>query len=283
MFRLGMLSRACAAAIALTALAAVSLSGCSSNAGQKELAALAQEREALRQDAAAQRIAAESAQADLDLYRQNLAAGARESAAKDQQIAALEAQLQSLQARHDRLDADYIQLLSREAPVPWSVLGTLRDLARSHPEVAGFDDERGALLLMNDRMFKPADAALTREASATLAHLAAGLNDASVAAMDVRVVVHADAKPLQDTAALGQIRRQGWQLSNRRAMEIGEALASAGVASDRLTVIGHGDRDPRASNLTAGGRSANRRVEIYLVPRGSDGSMPGTGTSVRLD
>lgn len=55
-------------------------------------------------------------------------------------------------------------------------------------------------------------------------------------------------------------------LSERRASAVTDYLSSRGVQSARLATRGYGESQPKASNLDAAGRSANRRVEIRLVP-----------------
>jgi outer membrane protein OmpA-like peptidoglycan-associated protein len=55
-------------------------------------------------------------------------------------------------------------------------------------------------------------------------------------------------------------------LSERRASAVADYLFTRGVQSARLATRGYGESQPKASNLDAAGRSANRRVEIRLVP-----------------
>ncbi len=57
-------------------------------------------------------------------------------------------------------------------------------------------------------------------------------------------------------------------LSERRARSVSNYLAGQGVSGNRLFSQGFGQRNPIASNATASGRSANRRVEIVLRPKG---------------
>jgi OOP family OmpA-OmpF porin len=52
------------------------------------------------------------------------------------------------------------------------------------------------------------------------------------------------------------------KLSERRAKTVRDYLASEGVASSRMTVVGWGEAKPVASNDTAEGRAENRRVEV---------------------
>ncbi|WP_339640001.1 OmpA family protein [uncultured Porticoccus sp.] len=55
-------------------------------------------------------------------------------------------------------------------------------------------------------------------------------------------------------------------LSERRAGSVGQLLISQGIVSGRVWTTGYGYRYPVASNDTAEGRQANRRVELELVP-----------------
>lgn len=55
-------------------------------------------------------------------------------------------------------------------------------------------------------------------------------------------------------------------LSEERARAVVRYLEGRRVAPVRLTAIGKGESEPRASNATAEGRRLNRRVEIYVEP-----------------
>jgi outer membrane protein OmpA-like peptidoglycan-associated protein len=55
-------------------------------------------------------------------------------------------------------------------------------------------------------------------------------------------------------------------LSERRAQAVAGYLGSHGVKTQRLITVGAGEGHPIASNDTEQGRSANRRVELTIVP-----------------
>ncbi|MEM7321163.1 MAG: OmpA family protein, partial [Pseudomonadota bacterium] len=55
-------------------------------------------------------------------------------------------------------------------------------------------------------------------------------------------------------------------LSERRANSVADVLLEGGVAFERIQTTGRGEDDPVASNLTAEGKAANRRVEIVILP-----------------
>ena len=56
-------------------------------------------------------------------------------------------------------------------------------------------------------------------------------------------------------------------LSERRAQSVRDAFDQMGVTRARFQVVGHGERDPVASNATAAGQRQNRRVEVTLLGR----------------
>jgi OOP family OmpA-OmpF porin len=51
-------------------------------------------------------------------------------------------------------------------------------------------------------------------------------------------------------------------LSNARAKAVAEAIAAAGISSNRLDPVGYGQERPVADNRTEEGRAKNRRVEL---------------------
>jgi chemotaxis protein MotB len=56
-----------------------------------------------------------------------------------------------------------------------------------------------------------------------------------------------------------------WELSAARAGSVVHVLQKQGVAPRRLAVIGFGDQRPIATNATAAGRRANRRVVVLIL------------------
>ncbi|KAJ8138832.1 hypothetical protein OY671_007954 [Metschnikowia pulcherrima] len=59
-------------------------------------------------------------------------------------------------------------------------------------------------------------------------------------------------------------------LSERRARAVADYSTSRGVSYSRIRSQGFGETQPVASNDTEAGRSANRRVEIKIVPISQD-------------
>ncbi len=57
-----------------------------------------------------------------------------------------------------------------------------------------------------------------------------------------------------------------FNLSQRRSTSVASFLSSQGVDSRRFVIRGFGESQPIASNATAAGKAANRRVEIQITP-----------------
>ena len=55
-------------------------------------------------------------------------------------------------------------------------------------------------------------------------------------------------------------------LSERRASSVSQYLQARKISNERLITVGMGELRPIAENGTVGGRQANRRVEITMVP-----------------
>lgn len=68
-----------------------------------------------------------------------------------------------------------------------------------------------------------------------------------------------------DSIPTGHQRRNNLNLSVRRANAIAKILIARGIASHRISVVGHGDTRPIDTNRTEEGRAKNRRVEVKLM------------------
>ncbi|MDX1734796.1 MAG: OmpA family protein [Halioglobus sp.] len=64
-------------------------------------------------------------------------------------------------------------------------------------------------------------------------------------------------------------REYNTTLSRQRARSVADYLASQGVARERLYTEGLAFDQPIADNGTRAGRALNRRVELYILPRGA--------------
>ncbi|WP_374648218.1 OmpA family protein [Rhizorhabdus sp.] len=112
----------------------------------------------------------------------------------------------------------------------------------------------GATLVLQDVVFETGKADLKPGAAQRLQPLAQYLQ--ANPEVKVRIDGHTDS---QGSDTYNQ------QLSEARAQSVRTALASMGIAGDRITAIGHGESEPVADNKDVAGRQQNRRVEVTLV------------------
>jgi chemotaxis protein MotB len=78
----------------------------------------------------------------------------------------------------------------------------------------------------------------------------------------IRVEGHTDDRPI-DTPEF----RSNWELSAARAASVVHLFMDRGIAPTRLAVLGFAQYQPIASNRSAAGRNANRRVAVVILGR----------------
>lgn len=120
-------------------------------------------------------------------------------------------------------------------------------------QVARTPDNELKLDVPSDISFSTGSAALQPALRPVLDKFAQGLN--TDPGLQVRVVGHTDSTGSQ---AVND------QLSLERAGSVRNYLEDRGISGSRIKVTGRGENEPVATNDTAAGRAANRRVEIYL-------------------
>ncbi len=103
--------------------------------------------------------------------------------------------------------------------------------------------------------FAPGSVALLNTLQSDLSAIASAMNEFPASAL--AVVGHTDNS---GAASMNQ------QLSAERAESVRAGLVSYGVAASRLSAIGRGESDPKATNLNEAGRALNNRIEIIITP-----------------
>lgn len=114
--------------------------------------------------------------------------------------------------------------------------------------------ERGLVLTLGDVLFDTSQATLKSGAYGTLDRLATALREKS--GRKVLIEGHTDNVGSDEN-------NQG--LSERRAQSVQSALTQRGVARDQISALGKGENFPVATNDSADGRQANRRVELIFT------------------
>lgn len=119
-------------------------------------------------------------------------------------------------------------------------------------------DDRIEVRIKDRMLFGSGNAALGRDALPVLQDLAKVLRSQ---AHGIEVEGHTDDIPIS-TAQFPS----NWELSAARAASVVHFLSRLGVSPGRMAAIGYGEFRPLDENLTAEGRSRNRRVSIMLTP-----------------
>ncbi len=94
---------------------------------------------------------------------------------------------------------------------------------------------------------------LSEDSKENLNNLAASLNE--YPNTEVIIAGHTDSSGPED---------YNQKLSEQRADAAATILVKHGVTADRLSIVGHGESEPKSSNDTAYGRQENRRVEVAI-------------------
>ncbi len=140
----------------------------------------------------------------------------------------------------------------------------LANLAAQNPTLFSYDSSRGMIQVASDLTFGSGSDVVKSSATGALQALAKVLASTSASRYDVQVVGHTDSQPLSKSR---ERFRNNRYLSVARAIAVSEAVQSGGIDATRMLVSGWGQYRPMVPNNGRGGTPANRRVEIYLVPR----------------
>lgn len=156
--------------------------------------------------------------------------------------------------------------LSTQVPVlPPDLDAALAKLANEHAQIMSYDGALGMVKLKSDLTFSLGSAKVSDNGAASLQALAEILKSVAAAPYGARIVGHTDTVPIQRP----ETRRHhptNWHLSAHRAIAVKDVLEKTGVEPKRILVAGRGEHHPIVSNGPRGAE-ANRRVEIFLVPR----------------
>ncbi|HEY4365270.1 MAG TPA: OmpA family protein [Bryobacteraceae bacterium] len=130
-------------------------------------------------------------------------------------------------------------------------------LAEQHLDVR--PDPRGVVVSLPQELLFPAGQDLIQEgalpAVAAIAEVLRKMPNRAV------LVGHADATPIHTRRF-----HNNWDLAAARSLRLLELLSTRyGIEESRLSVESHGSLDPKTTEETSTGRSANRRVEILIL------------------
>ena len=258
-----------------TSLTAMTASLASAEEEQARLASLLQsaeaggeEAQALRADLTEQERLTAEAQAQVELFNQQLAA-------LRSQLASLEAALEAAEAKDKESQAQIADLGRR---LNSALAQKVQELARARSEFFGrlrvALGNRDDIQIVGDRFvfqsevfFDSGSAALNPAGQAELDKIASAIREISGDVPDdinwvLRIDGHSDSQPISTPEF-----PSNWHLSAGRAISVVRYLTAQGVPPNRLLAAGFGEFQPLAAGTTAEDLRRNRRIEFKLTER----------------
>jgi chemotaxis protein MotB len=190
--------------------------------------------------------------------------GGIEAATLHERISALEKALRDKEALIGRMQE---QLLSGfQVPVGLSTL--LEDFAKKSPEMITYDPERGIVKFKSDLLFERGSDVVATDAVPAVKSLCGIMNSEEGKEFDIIIAGHTDDIPIRRPETRVK-HPTNWHLSAHRAISVVNLMAGNNIEPKRVSVRGFGEYRPVAANKpNKGGNPQNRRVEIFVVPKG---------------
>ncbi len=165
--------------------------------------------------------------------------------------------------------------------LPAQLDSALKEFADAHPTAVVYDPARGTVKWKADLLFALGSDVVKQTSMEALKGFAEVIMSPAASGFEVIVAGHTDNRPIVRPETKTK-HPTNWHLSAHRAISVAFVLANYGYPNERISVMGLGEYRPIADNTTESGASQNRRVEIYLVPRGVI-IQSAEGPTIRLD
>ena len=185
---------------------------------------------------------------EIDALQQQVATLEKDGAGKQQLIASMQ---------H--------QLLYGGASLPVELSTMLEDFAGDE-EMVSYDPNNGIVKFKSDLLFKSGSDIVLPAANKAVKSLCRILNSEQGKNFDIIIAGHTDDQNIRYSRAK---HPTNWHLSSHRAISVLTLMRGSDIASGRMSVRGFGSQRPISPNKPGNkGNKANRRVEIYVVPKG---------------
>jgi chemotaxis protein MotB len=244
----------------------LALTGCVS---QDKYNALKLDRDGLAEQLSKSQSDSESARAEADSYKGQLAQFLNGSTNKDALLTNEQQQLSALQTSYDELNRRYNDAMQRSGTtvaLPPALTSELADFAAKNPDLVDFDSARGIVKFKSDVTFAVGDATLTPSAKTAITRFAEILNSPGASGYELMVAGHTDNQRVSNPRTIAAGNKDNWYLSCHRAISVGDELIASRVSPNRLAMVGYADQRPIEPNTSASGQAANRRVEVLILP-----------------
>lgn len=151
-------------------------------------------------------------------------------------------------------------------PLPPELDSALKTFASQFPDAVSYDEKRGAVKWSSDLLFALGSDVVKESAKASLTRFAEIIKSPAAADFALQIIGHTDNLPIKRSSTAAA-HPTNWHLSVHRAIAVGSLMDEMGVDPSRIGVSGFSEYHPIADNSTEEGRSKNRRVEIYIIPK----------------
>ena len=190
--------------------------------------------------------------------------GSIEVNALQQKVAALE---ENLGKKRELISLMQQQLLYGGASLPVELSTMLEDFAKDK-EMVAYDSSRGIVKFKSDLLFERGSDKVAPAAGKVVKSLCKILNSEQGKKFDVIIAGHTDDIRIGKPATRAK-HPTNWHLSAHRAISVLDIMSNSNVGSERMSIRGFGEFRPIAPNKpNKKGNPQNRRVEIYIVPKG---------------
>ena len=209
----------------------------------------------------------QAANLQLDQLKRQLDAmggkGNIEMTSLQQKVAALEDELAKKKAL---IEAMQKQLIGG-VQLPAELTSMLEEWAKGS-DLVTFDPNRGVVKFKSDLLFEKGSDDVAPAAAESVKTLCRILNTEQAKEFDIIIAGHTDDLPILKPETKEK-HPTNWYLSAHRALKVLDVMTNSGIVSERASIRGFGEFRPIVPNeLGKKGNPQNRRVEIYIVPKG---------------
>ena len=188
-----------------------------------------------------------------------------ETDALQQEIAALNKDVEEKETLIARMQK---QLLSSGAPSPVELTTLLEDFAIAE-EMVTYDSKLGIVKFRSDLLFERGSDRVAPDAVSAIGGLCKILNTDQAKEFDIIIAGHTDDIPIRRPATIAK-HASNWHLSSHRAIAVLKTMERKKIVPRRMSTRGFGEYQPIADNKAGKkGNAKNRRVEIYIVAKGT--------------
>ena len=174
---------------------------------------------------------------------------------------------EDLMKKRELIAAMQQQLLYGGASLPVELSAMLEDFA-NREEMVTYDSSRGIVKFKSDLLFEPGSDTVAPSAANAVGALCRILASAQGQKFDIIIAGHTDDVRIGKPATRAK-HPTNWHLSAHRAISVLNVMSKNKIPPSRLSIRGFGEYRPMAPNKAGKkGNPQNRRVEIYIVPKG---------------